>query len=82
MPLISSSSIPATSDKDSFFSDKNGAQTHSRIFCNMLEHCMHGYPAAEEYIDTSHVKIISNLLHLLTGQADSKQQLWAWDLSL
>ncbi len=34
----------------------------------MIGHCIHSCPAAEEYVDTGHVKIINNWLFLPTGQ--------------
>jgi hypothetical protein len=60
--------VPAASEGDAFFSDRNGARSRGCMFCGMLGHRIHGCPAAEEYYRTGRVKIIGNRLHLPTGE--------------
>ena len=57
-----------TSEGDAFFSDRNGIQTRGCTFCGVLGHRIRGCPAAQEYYRTGCVKIISNRLHLPTGE--------------
>ena len=51
-----------------FFRQEWCTRSHGCMFCGMLGHRIHGCPAAEEYYRTGRVKIISNRLHLPTGE--------------
>jgi hypothetical protein len=64
-----STSTPAAFDpKSEFFHDKYSAHAQGCAFCGHLGHHIHSCPAAEEYMDTGHVKIINCHLYLPTGQ--------------
>lgn len=54
--------------KSKFFRDKYSARAQGCAFCGHLGHYIHSCPAAEEYVNTGHVKIINRCLYLPTGQ--------------
>ncbi len=62
---IPTSSLP-TDPKADFFG-RNSACAQGCAFCGHLGHHIHACPAAKEYVDTGHVKIINCHLYLLTG---------------
>ncbi len=62
---IPTSTPVAGSSKSDFF---HSAHAQGCAFCRHLGHCIHSCPAAEEYVDTGHVKTINCRLYLPTGQ--------------
>ena len=68
MPAASTSSAATPANKKAAFFRKNSVWTAGCAFCGMLRHRIHSCPAAEEYVDTGHVKIVNSRLHLPTGQ--------------
>jgi Aspartyl protease len=65
---VPSSTPVAANGKTDFFRDKYSARAQGCAFCGHLGHRIHACPAAKEYVDTGHVKIINCRLYLPTGQ--------------
>ena len=54
--------------KTDFFHNKYSTRAQGCAFCGHLGHRIHACPAAEEYVNIGHVRIINHCLYLPTGQ--------------